>query len=171
LPVLPSGKVNRAGLPVPQQWITVHQEQYAAARDAIELQLVDIWETLLGTQPIGVNHNFFELGGHSMLVARLLFQLERAFGKRLSMAAVFQRPTIAQLADLLRDSKALAQPCRVFPIKAQGTLPPFICLGAGPYFVPLARRLGSDQPVMGVDLTQLDIETLPAPLRLQDLAA
>lgn len=171
LPLLSNGKVNRAALPAPQQWITAPQEQYAAARDAIELQLVDIWETLLGTQPIGVNHNFFELGGHSMLVARLLFQLELAFGKRLSMAAVFQRPTIALLADLLRNEKALLQPCRVFPIKAQGTQPPFICLGAGPYFVPLARRLGSDQPVMGVDLTQLDTDKLPAPLQLQDLAA
>jgi amino acid adenylation domain-containing protein len=171
LPLLPNGKVNRAGLPAPKQWMTAPQEQYVAARDTIEGQLVDIWETLLGTHPIGVNHNFFELGGHSMLVARLLFQIERTFGQRLSMAAVFQKPTIAQLADLLRDSKALPQqPCRVFPINAEGTRPAFICLGAGPYFVPLARRLGSDQPVMGVDLTQLDTDTLPAPLRLEDLA-
>jgi amino acid adenylation domain-containing protein len=170
LPLLPNGKVNRSGLPAPEQWMTAPQERYAAARDSIELQLIDIWETLLGTHPIGVNHNFFELGGHSMLVARLLFQLERAFGKRLSMATVFQRPTIAQLADLLRNEKDLLQPCRVFPISSQGTRPPFICLGAGPYFVPLARHLGSDQPVMGVDLTQLDTDKLPAPLRLQDLA-
>ena len=170
LPLLSNGKVNRAGLPVPERWTTASQEQYATARDAIELQLVDIWETLLGTHPIGVNHNFFELGGHSMLVARLLFQLEQAFGKRLSLATVFQRPTIAQLADLLRNEKDLLQPCRVFPIRAQGTQPPFICLGAGPYFVPLARRLGNNQPVMGVDLTQLDTDKLPAPLQLQDLA-
>ena len=69
LPLLPNGKVNRAGLPAPEQWMTAPQEQFAAARDSIELQLIDIWETLLGTHPIGVNHNFFELGGHSMLVA------------------------------------------------------------------------------------------------------
>jgi amino acid adenylation domain-containing protein len=171
LPLLSNGKVNRAGLPVPQQWTTARQEQYAAPRDSVELQLVDMWETLLGMHPIGVNHNFFELGGHSMLVARLLFQLERAFGKRLSMATVFQRPTIAELADLLRNEKVLLQPCRIFPIRAQGSRPPFICLGAGPYFVPLAHRLGSDQPVMGVDVTQLDTDTLPAPLQMQDLAA
>jgi len=87
------------------------------------------------------------------------------------MAEVFQRPTIAQLADFLRNEKALLKPCRIFPIRAQGSRPPFICLGAGPYFVPLAHRLGSDQPVMGVDVTQLDTDTLPAPLQMQDLAA
>jgi amino acid adenylation domain-containing protein len=171
LPVLPNGKVNRGGLPVPQHWTAAPQEQYTAPNDSIERQLVDIWEALLGTRPIGVNHNFFDLGGHSMLLARLLFQMERTFGKRLSMATVFQKPTIAELADLLRDEKARTQPYRVIPIQAEGTRPPFICLGAGPYFLPLARHLGSDQPLLGVDLTQLETNRLPAPVRLQEIAA
>ena len=106
-----------------------------------------------------------------MLLARLLFQMERTFGKRLSMATVFQKPTIAELADLLRDEKARTQPYRVIPIQAEGTRPPFICLGAGPYFLPLARHLGSDQPLLGVDLTQLETNRLPAPVRLQEIAA
>jgi thioesterase domain-containing protein len=132
---------------------------------------VEIWEALLGTRPIGVNHNFFDLGGHSMLLARLLFQVERTFHKSLSMTAVFQNPTIAQLADLLRGEKLLAQPCRVFPIQAEGTRPPFICLGAGPFFIPLSRRLGTDQPLMGVDLTYLETDRLPVPVHLRDIAA
>jgi amino acid adenylation domain-containing protein len=171
LPLLPNGKVNRAALPVPQQWTTAPEGQYAAPSDAIERQLVDIWETLLGTRPIGVSHNFFDLGGHSMLLARLLFQVERAFNQSLSVATVFQKPTIAQLAAVLRDEKAMSQRCRVFPIQPQGTRPPFICLGAGPYFLPLARQIGNDQPLMGVDLTPLRADRLPVPVRAQDIAA
>jgi amino acid adenylation domain-containing protein len=171
LPRLPNGKVNRGALPAPQQWTSAPEEQYAAPSDAIERQLVDIWEALLATRPIGVNHNFFDLGGHSMLLARFLFRVERTFGQSLSMATVFQKPTIAQLAALLRDEKAMSQPCRVFPIQPEGTRPPLICLGAGPYFLPLARRLGSDQPLLGVDLTQLETDRLPVPVRLEDIGA
>jgi thioesterase domain-containing protein len=170
LPLLSNGKVNRKALPVPHL-ASVASEQYVAPGDAIERKLVAIWEELLGAHPIGVNHNFFELGGHSMLLARLLHQVEQAFQQRLSIASVFQRPTIAGLAHLLRNENASQHSCRVFPIQPSGTLPPFICLGAGPYFLPLARHLGSDQPVMGVDISQLEIDKLPAPLRLQDLAA
>jgi amino acid adenylation domain-containing protein len=171
LPLLPNGKVNRAGLPVPQQWTTAPEGQYAAPSDAIEGRLVEIWETLLATRPIGVNHNFFDLGGHSMLLARLLFQVERAFNQSLSVATVFQKPTIAQLAAVLRNELAVSQPCRVFPIQPEGTRPPLICLGAGPYFFPLARQLGNDQPLMGVDLTPLRTDRLPVPVRAQDIAA
>jgi amino acid adenylation domain-containing protein len=171
LPLLSNGKVNRGGLPVPQQWTAAPAEQYMAPSDSIERQLVEIWEALLATRPIGVNHNFFDLGGHSMLLARLLFQVERAFKQSLSVATVFQKPTIAQLAAVLRDEKAMSQPCRVFPIQPEGTRPPLICLGAGPYFLPLARQLGNDQPLMGVDLTLLGTDRLPVPVRLQDIAA
>ena len=171
LPLLSNGKVNRNGLPAPRQWTAAPKEQYAAPGDLIERQLVEMWETLLATRPIGVNHNFFDLGGHSMLLARLLFQVEQTFHRSLSMASVFQRPTIAQLAELLREEKTLPEPCRVFPIQPGGTRPPFICLGAGPYFLPLARQLGSDQPLFGVDLTQLETDRLPVPVRLRDIAA
>jgi len=171
LPVLPNGKVNRGGLPVPRHWTTAPTQQYAAPSDSIERQLVEIWESLLGTHPIGVNHNFFDLGGHSMLLARMLFQVERTFNRGLSVAAAFQKSTIAQLAALLREEQTSSQPCRVFPIQSEGTRPPFICLGAGAYFLPLARRLGNDQPLLGVDLTHLETARLPVPAHLQDFAA
>lgn len=113
-------------------------ERYTAPSDSIERQLVDIWEALLDKRPIGVNQNFFALGGHSMLLAKLILQVEQTFHKTMSMATVFQRPTIrlmaAQLADLLREVETLPETCRVFPIQPEGTLPPFFCLGAGPFF-------------------------------------
>jgi amino acid adenylation domain-containing protein len=170
LPLTPNGKLDRRALPAPE-FGPKDQEELVPPSDDIEERLANLWQELLGVPSIGVNHNFFELGGHSMLVARLIVQVERTFNRSLSMASVFQRPTIAQLAVLLREERGSPEPCRVFPIQKEGTRPPFICLGAGPYFLPLARQLGNDQPLMGLDLDQLKTDTLPVPVQLRDIAA
>ena len=39
---------------------------------------------------------------HGLLAVRLLAQVEKAFGKKLPVAIIFQSPTIAQLARILR---------------------------------------------------------------------
>ena len=143
----------------------------ACTSDSIERRLVDIWEALLDKRPIGVNQNFFALGGHSMLLAKLILEVEQTFRKTLSMATVFQNPTIGLMAGLIREVETLPETCRVFPIEPEGTLPPFFCLGAGPFFLPLAHHLGCDRPTLGVDLDQLDTAKFPVPVRLQDLAA
>ena len=66
--------------------------------DALEFQLGKIWGTLLGVSRVGPQDNFFELGGHSLLVAKMLARLERDFGQKLSMATIFQAPTVEKLA-------------------------------------------------------------------------
>ncbi|MCP5049408.1 MAG: hypothetical protein GY940_19720 [bacterium] len=71
-------------------------------RDALELQLAQIWENVLESSPIGINDNFFELGGHSLLAVRLLAQIKRQLGKHLPLATLFQNTTIEQLAVILR---------------------------------------------------------------------
>jgi aspartate racemase len=70
----------------------------------LELQLAHIWEDVLNVRPIGVTDNFFTLGGHSLLAVRLLAQIEKAFGKNLPLATLFQSPTIEQLAKILHQS-------------------------------------------------------------------
>ena len=54
---------------------------------------------------VGVNDNFFELGGNSLLAVRLIAQLEKISGKQFLPATIFQSPTIAQLAIILRQEK------------------------------------------------------------------
>jgi thioesterase domain-containing protein len=103
---------------------------------------------------------------------RLITQIQQEFGQRLPVATVFGSPTIESLAAVLSGPRtAPAVVCRVIPIKPQGTRPPFICLGASPLFLPLARLLGPDQPFCGLDLTELNKVQLPKPCRLEDLGA
>ena len=64
---LVNGKLDRQALPRPNHQRPALSSAYVAARSALESQLVTLWETLLGTVPIGVNDDFFALGGHSLL--------------------------------------------------------------------------------------------------------
>src|SRR5271166_2825208 len=64
LPLMPNGKINRGALPEPERTRAAPGRAFVAPRNALELQLSNLWEEVLGIQPIGVTDNFFELGGH-----------------------------------------------------------------------------------------------------------
>ena len=69
LPLTPNGKLDRQALPAPGA--TQHQASgFVAPRDALEQQLVDIWQECLGVNPIGVTDDYFDIGGHSLLALR-----------------------------------------------------------------------------------------------------
>jgi aspartate racemase len=173
LPLTPNGKVDRKALPAPTQLGFTQQKESVAPRNATESRLVKIWESVLSVRPVGVKENFFELGGHSLLVAKLLRRIEQAFGNRLSMAAIFKAPTIEQQASMLSKGTALLRHSAVVPIQPAGSKPPFFCFGfnTGPLFLPLARRLGSDQPLLGVDPMMLQDSELTSPLSMESIAA
>jgi len=120
---------------------------------------------------VGIHDNFFDLGGHSLLATRLMARVEKAFGKTLPLAALFQAPTIQHLAALLSEKRKLEAIPGIVPIQPAGWRAPFFCVGAGPLFRPLAQRLGPDQPFLGLGLGEEDIQSLPAPFRLEDMAA
>jgi thioesterase domain-containing protein len=71
-------------------------------RDAIELQLLGVWETVLDVHPLSIHDNFFELGGHSLLAVKLMSHIQQQCGVRLPVSALFQSPSVATLAQQLR---------------------------------------------------------------------
>jgi len=73
-------------------------QPYVRPTRDIERRLVEIWQELLGIEPIGVHDNFFELGGDSLLVMQLTSRLRDEFHVDLPTAFVFDAPTIALLA-------------------------------------------------------------------------
>ncbi len=163
LPLTPNGKVDRKGLPEPSTGRPL-VEGLATPRDAVELKLTEIWESVLDVHPIGIEDKFFDLGGHSLLAVKLIAQIEKVFGRRLRVATVFQSPTIEQLAAVIREEiqegSALAGTSLV-EIQSQGTRPPlFLVHGAGGGmfwgYVNLSRHLGTEQPVYGLKSRGLD---------------
>ncbi len=170
LPLTSNGKLDRKALPAPAT-DSYAVRGYEAPTGEIQTTLVAIWEKLLNRRPIGVRDNFFDLGGHSLLLTRLISQIQKQLGQRLPIATVFESPTIEALASVLSGRKTTSSACRVIPLKPEGTRPPFICLGASPLFLPLARLLGPDQPFYGLDLTELQKIKLPNPSKLEDIGA
>jgi len=168
LPLTSNGKVDRRALPAPGRRDETGAEPLDGPRDALELQLVRIWEEVLRANPVGIREDFFELGGNSLLAIRMLARVEKLLNTKITLATLMFAPTIERLAAMLRNPDSLKRP-QVFGIQPHGFRPPFFCVGAGPLFRTLANRLGNDQPFLGIPLP--DINALPAPYCLEDIAA
>jgi aspartate racemase len=179
LPLNPNGKVDRRAL-ASQKWQSASPEPdttiTVTPRDNLERQVMQIWEQVLGINAIGIRDNFFEIGGHSLLAARLLAEIEKVFGKNLPLSAIFQSPTIEQLADILREPEwSSPSPSMVVIQPGTGSYQaPLFCihvLGRGlEFYRPLMNHLDRSQPVLGLS-TQIMDEKLAPPNRVEDLAA
>jgi thioesterase domain-containing protein/acyl carrier protein len=136
-----------------------------APRDETERMLAAIWEEALGTSPIGIEDNYFELGGHSLVAVRIMTAIQRQFGKELPLATLVEAPSIAELAERIRDKTWSATWSSLVPIQAGGTRPPFYCIHAAGgnvlTYLDLARHLGPDQPVYGLQARGLDGKQAP----------
>jgi surfactin family lipopeptide synthetase A len=169
LPLMPNGKIDRHALVFPVQGAVV-PAQFEPSSNPLEAKLVKIWESVLNKQRIGVTDNFFDLGGHSLLVAKLLLRIEQRFGKRLSLANVFQAPTVRQLAAMLDGQTDSLHHPAVVPIQPLGSRPPLYWVRGGSLFLPLAKRLGTDQPLLALHLPVSDASRLPVPYKFEDIA-
>ncbi len=171
-PLTPSGKVNRRALPAPEG--TLHESTRArtAPRTALELQLVRIWEEVLGLHPVGIRDDFFELGGHSLLAVRLLARIRELTGRSLPVAALFQGATVEHVAGLLRQEQGPASP--LVQLRGGTAKRPFFCVhpvgGTVLAYAELAHLLGPDQPFYGLQSPGLEGEAPPSE-SLESMAA
>jgi len=163
IPLTSNGKIDRRALPAPDGSLKASEVGFVAPRNAIELQLTLLWSEVLNVSPISVMDNFFDLGGHSLLAVRLMARIEQQFGKYLSLAAIFQGPTISQLAMLLHQETTSWSP--LVAIQPEGSQPPFFWMpGSGGnvvYFHSLARHLGGDRPFLALQPPSLDGVSTP----------
>jgi amino acid adenylation domain-containing protein len=99
LPLTANGKLDRGALPAPQLDGAELSAAYVAPRTPTEELLVGIWATVLGVERVGVEDNFFEVGGHSLLATQLISRIREAFAIEMPLRTLFERPTIAALAE------------------------------------------------------------------------
>jgi acyl transferase domain-containing protein/acyl carrier protein len=77
---------------------------YVVPGNSTEQTIADIWQELLGVANIGIHDNFFELGGHSLLAPTLVARLKSAFSIELSVASLFENPTVHSLSEMIRQT-------------------------------------------------------------------
>ena len=168
-----------------------------APRDETEEQVARIWQDALGMNELGINDSFDKLGGHSLLAVRIVAELRKAFQIDLPVKALFDAPTVAELSryvktltpelrdqlqqrkgdlvEFLRSARTIAQQQgAIVPLQPRGSRTPIFGVGGhnGDVFCyrALARHLGDDQPLYGLQPPGLDGNTVPLE-RIEDLAA
>ncbi|HKP74574.1 MAG TPA: amino acid adenylation domain-containing protein, partial [Longimicrobiaceae bacterium] len=100
LPLTPSGKLDRRGLPMPE--MAGPEERYSPPSSPVETTLAAIWAEVLGLERVGVHDDFFALGGHSLLATRVVSRVREALEGDVGVATLFANPTIHRLAPSLR---------------------------------------------------------------------
>ena len=150
------------------------ENEYLTPRNETEKALVEIWQNLLGVDRVGIHDNFFDLGGHSLLAVRLISQVGKLTGERLTLASILRAPTIEEQAKLLRQNGRMTQRSYLVPIQPEGGRRPLFCVHAHDgnvlFWKELSHRLGPDQPFYGIPARGLD-GTLAPDDRLEDMAS
>jgi alpha-ketoglutarate-dependent taurine dioxygenase/acyl carrier protein len=96
LPTTDNGKIDRRALPAPAQAQGENDTQ--TSRTPTEELLSNIWTEILGLRRVGLHDNFFDLGGHSLLATQVVSRVRETFSVELPLRALFESPTIAELA-------------------------------------------------------------------------
>jgi amino acid adenylation domain-containing protein len=134
--------------------VAANEGSYVPPSDTLEVELIEIWEQILGVTHIGIRDDFFQLGGHSLLAARMFAKVEERLQKKLPFATLFRGATIEKLADVIRAEGWTSHWSVLVPIHEQGTKPPLFLVhglrGNVLTFYGLRHHIPADQPLYGV---------------------
>jgi len=176
LPQTAHGKIDRKALPPPRPAPAPVEETAAepVLLDGVTRALLQIWKDLLGTDQVTLDANFFDAGGDSLLGVQLFQRAQKITGVNLPLSTLLTAQTVREQARAFREAGAHRgdrhnAPQRsgnrgkwspLVPIQESGSRPPLFCVhalgGNVLNYVPLARALGPDQPVYGLQAIGLD---------------
>ena len=171
-PLTQNGKIDEKLLP-PPEWQLNHNNsadygQAKNARHTFDQELSIIWTQILGLEPKNIKNNFFTSGGNSLSALRLILAIEKQFAVQISVNDLFAAPTLEKLSDkiqqlqtkaLITHSKTIyyknqALPFPIIPLQTLGSKKPLFIIhpigGTIFWFVDLARHLGKERPVYGI---------------------
>ncbi|MDQ2802689.1 MAG: acetoacetate--CoA ligase, partial [Pseudomonadota bacterium] len=135
-----------------------------AAGRTLEQELQTIWESVFGMSPIGLDDDFFELGGHSLLAMAMFSKIGERTGRELPIVTVFRAPTIAALAELLRQDGGPGFSCLVPVVAGAGGPPLFLVHGMSGTVLEMSKLLNAlrgDTPVYVLQAAGLDPDGRP----------
>lgn len=164
-PVLPNGKIDKKAL----SRIAFSQVEQSIIKvqlptNAVEKELLSIWQEVLGLTAIGIHDNFFEIGGDSILSIQVIAKARLA-GMPLSPNHLFECQSISELARFIllkkqesKDRQADIGLKHLVAIRSKGSKPPLFCLHSGGthffFYNLFATHLDTDRPVYALQASQ-----------------
>ncbi|MFK8850551.1 phosphopantetheine-binding protein [Streptomyces sp. Ac-502] len=120
LPLTANGKLDRAALPAPEAPAACNGRQPRSPQEKV---LCTLFAEVLGVRQVDVDDDFFALGGHSLLAAKLISRIRSALGTELSIRALFEAPTVAELVKVLRTGGGSDGFEALLPLRTRGSRP------------------------------------------------
>lgn len=150
LPLTANGKVDRKLLARPEP--STPQGLATSDLQGEELRLARIWAELLRVDNIAATDNFFDLGGHSLMLLRLSRLIQKEFALELPLSQLFQTPTIAGLAQVIRQLATSESDTwnSLVPLNPRGSKRPLFLVHSLMLYGRLPHALGDDQPFYGL---------------------
>ncbi len=157
LPRTASGKrADRELAAMPLRTRTVN---HVAPRDEHEAVIAELVADVLGVSHVGVFDEFSSMGGDSLSAVRLIVAIEQRYGLSIPVSSLLTGPTVAALAERVRDRVAVEfDPC--VPIKPTGSRPPLFLVhpigGTVLCYVELSKHLPPEQPLYGLQAAGIE---------------
>lgn len=166
-PLKPNGKIDARALPMPTVNRSEQRTGIVEPRSVFELQLKHIWKECLGLDTVSMHDNFFELGGDSFVAIRLIGKIQQLIGDKVSLATLFQAPTIEKLAQTFSQRNVVRR-TPLAPLQPRGNKKSVFMihpLGGDVFcYMPLAQKLShydSDIPVWGIRAKGIELGCKP----------
>ena len=160
LPIGPHGKLDPSQLPAPASNL-----QDVGTSNDNEQRMVRIFREVLGVTEVGASDSFFDLGGHSLMAVELIANIDREFGVRLPLSTLFTSPNPSSLAGRIDEGEIGRSENGLVVLQDGGLHPPVFVFhhpsGTVLAYKPLARQLGEDQLVYGIQARGVDGGTRP----------
>ncbi|MEM7114034.1 MAG: amino acid adenylation domain-containing protein, partial [Chloroflexota bacterium] len=104
LPLTPSDKIDRKALPA-----VALQSSGTKPQTPLEAHVAQTYASVLGLENVGRSDSFLLLGGHSLLATQVVSRLNQSLNIDLPLSAIFTRPKVSDLAEVIADLQTTSQ--------------------------------------------------------------
>ncbi|WP_433523476.1 amino acid adenylation domain-containing protein [Nocardia pseudovaccinii] len=155
IPLTRAGKLDRRALPKP---VFADRKPFRAPQTPTEQIIAGAFADILDADTVGLDDSFFALGGDSIMAIQLVARA-RSAGATFSARDVFERKTIAGLAQVAAHDSTAAAQLTELPGGGVGTVPltPMmrrLLERSGPEFARYSHAMMLNLPI-GIDLERL----------------
>jgi acyl carrier protein len=151
LPRLPNGKLDKEMLrrlsPSKREFVKTSRDANDSFNTIEEQMVANLFQDQLGVERVVPDDDYFALGGDSLGVIRVIGQLHRAYGLRVSYRDLYDHPRVRDFARYLRARRAGADtPASIVPLRDSGAAPLVVLIHAVAGDVLCYRRLVAALP-------------------------